>query len=240
MISQAQRFLARFRRDSDGTITIEALLVIFSLLWLFGVVWVWFDVSRQQALNQKTNYTIADAISRETDPLNDAFLDGALELQLEMTRSSAAESDLRVTVVEYIGNGEGRYDVVWSEARGNYPPLVSADLEGLDPSIPMLAHKDQIILVETWEDYNPALPAGLSPFEIRTYSFARPRFAPQVHLLGTTTNGNNGWGNGDQDAPGASLCNNNAENADEGDAAIECQDNADGKENQGNGQSKKG
>ena len=28
--------------------------------------------------------------------------------------------------------------------------------------------------------------------------------------------GNNGWGNGDQDAPGGSLCNNNAENADEG------------------------
>ncbi|WP_425071977.1 pilus assembly protein TadG-related protein [Sagittula sp. S175] len=27
--------------------------------------------------------------------------------------------------------------------------------------------------------------------------------------------GNNGWGNGDQDAPGGSLCNNNAENADE-------------------------
>lgn len=35
---------------------------------------------------------------------------------------------------------------------------------------------------------------------------------------------NNGYGNGDQDAPGNSLCNNNAENADEGAAAAECQD----------------
>jgi hypothetical protein len=35
-------------------------------------------------------------------------------------------------------------------------------------------------------------------------------------------NENNGWGNGDQDAPGGSLCNNNAENADEGDADPSC------------------
>ncbi|MCC1491720.1 TadE/TadG family type IV pilus assembly protein [Cognatishimia sp. F0-27] len=33
---------------------------------------------------------------------------------------------------------------------------------------------------------------------------------------------NNGWGNGDQDAPGGSLCNNNAENAEEGANAEEC------------------
>ncbi|WGW03845.1 Tad domain-containing protein [Tropicibacter oceani] len=33
---------------------------------------------------------------------------------------------------------------------------------------------------------------------------------------------NNGWGNGDQDAPGNSLCNNNAENADEGAADPSC------------------
>ncbi|ASP20881.1 putative Flp pilus-assembly TadE/G-like protein [Antarctobacter heliothermus] len=40
--------------------------------------------------------------------------------------------------------------------------------------------------------------------------------------------GNNGWGNGDQDAPGGSLCNNNAENYDEGLADPSCADGADG------------
>jgi hypothetical protein len=35
---------------------------------------------------------------------------------------------------------------------------------------------------------------------------------------------NNGWGNGDQDAAGNSLCHNNAENADEGAASSSCQD----------------
>ncbi|MGR3368536.1 MAG: pilus assembly protein TadG-related protein [Sagittula sp.] len=36
--------------------------------------------------------------------------------------------------------------------------------------------------------------------------------------------GNNGWGNGDQDAPGGSLCTNNAENADEGAIDPSCAD----------------
>lgn len=34
--------------------------------------------------------------------------------------------------------------------------------------------------------------------------------------------GDNGWGNGDQDAPGGSLCTNNAENADEGELDPSC------------------
>ncbi|MBT56016.1 MAG: hypothetical protein CMF72_21790 [Mameliella sp.] len=38
---------------------------------------------------------------------------------------------------------------------------------------------------------------------------------------------NNGWGNGDQDAPGNSLCNNNAENYDEGLADPSCSDGSD-------------
>ncbi|WP_323770430.1 Tad domain-containing protein [Antarctobacter sp.] len=36
--------------------------------------------------------------------------------------------------------------------------------------------------------------------------------------------GNNGWGNGDQDAPGGSLCNNNAENYEAGQADPSCTD----------------
>ncbi|BBU54782.1 hypothetical protein KU6B_10470 [Mameliella alba] len=40
-------------------------------------------------------------------------------------------------------------------------------------------------------------------------------------------NQNNGWGNGDQDAPGYSLCNNNAENYDEGLADPSCAEGGD-------------
>ncbi|MHA6324984.1 TadE/TadG family type IV pilus assembly protein [Roseivivax sp. CAU 1753] len=239
MMTNIKSLLARFRHDTEGTVTVEAVIIFPALVWLFGATWVWFDVSRQQAINQKANYTIGDAISRETDPLTDAYVDAAFELVLGMTRSNASESDMRITAVEYSSKGEGSYDVLWSEARGNYPAFDNNDMDGMETRLPIMSNGDQVILVETWEDYVPALEAGLDAFEIKTYSFTRPRFAPQMLYEGKSFHANNGWGNGDQDAPGGSLCNNNAENADEGAAAEQCADNVDGTENQGNGKSKK-
>lgn len=43
-----------------------------------------------------------------------------------------------------------------------------------------------------------------------------------LYNLYASLNENNGWGNGDQDAPGNSLCHNNAENYDEGLASESC------------------
>ncbi|QFS83856.1 hypothetical protein FIU97_13995 [Roseivivax sp. THAF40] len=240
MLNAIKQTLSRFRREDTGSISVEAAIVLPAMMMLFFVTWVWFDVSRQQSVNQKANYTIGDAISRETEPLDNTYIDSSYALAQSLTRSSAAEMDLRISVVEYNNKGGGGYELLWSEARGGYPALKNNDLNGMEHRLPIMSNGDQVILVETWEDYAPAANVGLSDFEIETYSFTRPRFAPQILFAGKTFNQNNGWGNGDQDAPGGSLCNNNAENADEGAAADECQDNADGKENQGNGKSKKG
>ena len=66
--------------------------------------------------------------------------------------------------------------------------------------------------------YQPLVHLANDGFDITTYSFTRPRFASQVILEGYNDGSgkhwqNNGHGNGDQDAPGGSLCNNEAENA---------------------------
>ncbi|SIT16133.1 Flp pilus assembly protein TadG [Roseivivax lentus] len=243
MLTSIKRHLSRFRDENTGSISVEAAIVFPALIILFFATWVWFDVSRQQAVNQKANYTIGDAISRETDPLNNAYIDSSYSLLQHLTRSNAAGTDLRISVVEYNSAGAGSYDLLWSEARGVYPPLVNGDLVGMEFRLPIMSNGDQVVLVETWEDYVPAASVGLSAFEIQTYSFTRPRFAPQIHFEGKTFNANNGWGNGDQDAAGNSLCNNNAENAEwnlaDSTTHEECADNVDGKENQGGGTSKK-
>lgn len=238
MLTRFKSALARFREDTAGTVTVEAVIVFPLLLWLFGATWVWFDVSRQQAVNQKANFTIADAISRETDPLTQDYIDNAYKLMKHMTKAGNDDLDMRISVVRYTSNND-RYDVLWSEARGEYSALQTNDANTFRSRLPVMANNDQLILVETWDDYAPVLEAGLSPFEIETFSFTRPRFAPQVLFEGKTYNANNGHGNGDQNASGGSLCNNNAENADEGDAANECNENIDGSENQGTGESKK-
>ncbi len=69
--------LRRFRDDTQGYITVEAMIILPVLLWLFGASWVYFDVMRQQTVNQKGNYTIGDMISRETDAVTDAYIDNS-------------------------------------------------------------------------------------------------------------------------------------------------------------------
>ena len=101
MLTRFKSALARFREDTAGTVTVEAVIVFPLLLWLFGATWVWFDVSRQQAVNQKANFTIADAISRETDPVDDTYINNSMNLLYTLNKSQGTESDLRVTVVKY-------------------------------------------------------------------------------------------------------------------------------------------
>jgi Flp pilus assembly protein TadG len=212
MLKKFTSRLRRFGAETDGYITLEAMIVLPGLLWLFAASWVYFDVFRQQSVNQKANYTIGDMISRETNPVDDSYIDNARKLLYLVDKSEGAETDLRVTVVLY-NQKKDKYEVVWSESRGAYPELTTANMPDYRQRLPVMANMDQVIVVETWDDYVPAFRGvGLDFFRITTYSFTRPRFTPQI-LHADMVKGNNGFGNGDQDAPGGSLCNNNAENA---------------------------
>lgn len=210
LIEKTKMRLRGFARDEDGNITVEAVIIFPVLLWLFAACWVYFDVFRQQSVNQKANYTIGDAISRETDPIDDRYIDGAHQLLYHLDKSQGTDTDLRITIVRYNANND-KYQVVWSEARGDHAPLKNGDMKDYEDRLPTMAHLDQVIVVETWDWYEPLFSVGLGDFDIRTYSFTRPRYAPQI--LWYDEGQNNGWGNGDQEAPGGSLCNNNAENA---------------------------
>ncbi len=226
--------LRRFTYREDGDVSLESIIVLPILLFLFAAVWVWHDVSHEETLEDKINYTIGDIISRETDPVDNDYIDATYDLLLAMLDSTAARSDMRITVVRQTRNVDQNnldYEVVWSEARGARPAH-QGKLNHMADRLPVMARNDQVIVVETWRDYTPDFEAGLDAYEIASYSFTRPRFAPQVLFEGGSgSNQNNGWGNGDQDAPGNSLCNNNAENIDEALNALECLANIDGSQN---------
>ncbi|MGR3271037.1 hypothetical protein DU478_10785 [Thalassococcus profundi] len=214
MLNKITSRLRRFGRDTDGYVTTEAMIVLPALLWLFAACWVYFDLSRESSVNQKANYTIGDMISRETDPITPEYIDNTYKLLMAMNESDAVSTDMRITVVKFNAKN-GNYQVVWSEARGNPEPLANNMMRHYEDRLPIMANNDQVVIVETWDDYWADFRGvGMDFFEIRTYSFTRPRFAPQILYASSEDDGqDNGWGNGDQDAPGGSLCNNNAENA---------------------------
>lgn len=171
--------LRRFSKDTQGYITLEALIVLPVLLWLFGAGWVYFDAFRQQSLSQKANYVIGDMISRETDPIDGTYISNARRLLRELTKSSGTDSDLRVTVVQYDAD-DATWSVRWSKKRGNQSILRNADMTDFTGRLPAANSGDQLILVETWDLHEPIFDVGLSDFDIKTYSFTRPRYTPQV------------------------------------------------------------
>lgn len=228
MLVRIKNDISRFFRDQKGDASLEAIIFIPILLVIFVATWIFFDVFRQTAINQKANYTIGDILSRETEIITETYIDNAQNLLYHLAQAEGDDVDLRVSVVQFVQTGEestdGSYMLVWSKARGDWSAHVQADMVNYTDQLPLLAPGDQSILVETRDWYEPTFQIpGIEDFDISTYSFTRPRFAPQVIFEGINDGSgkhwqNNGWGNGDQDAPGGSLCNNNAENGSSGDA----------------------
>lgn len=221
MTARIQKTVSRFIRDTKGDASLEAIIILPALIVIFAISWLYFDVFRQQAISQKANYTIGDIISRETEIIDDDYIDNARNLLLHLAQAQSDDVDLRISVVQFNGSGNGvengTYDLVWSTARGDWSALTQGDMSNYQSLLPILAVGDQTILVETRDWYQPMVHLANDGFDIKTYSFTRPRFASQVIFEGVNDGSgktwqNNGWGNGDQDAPGGSLCNNNAEN----------------------------
>lgn len=174
------RLFDRFRKDEDGYITIEALIVLPALLWLFAAGWVYFDAFRQQSVNQKANYVIGDMLSRETAAIDNDYINNAHSLLQELNKSTGTDdSSLRVTVVSY-DHDSSSWGIEWSAQGGDVASLTNDNIDDYIDRLPDGLAGDQLILVETWDFYDPVFEVGLGAFEITTYSFTRPRYAPQV------------------------------------------------------------
>lgn len=171
--------LRAFSRDTRGYVTVEAMIVLPVLLWIFGVGWVYFDAYRQQSVNQKANYTIGDMLSRQTDPVGDSYIDSAFNLLRLLNKGAEPDTSMRVTVVQYRADSDS-WRVQWSEARGGGSALSTADMTDYAERLPVVSDATQLILVETWDEYAPVFQVGLGDFTIKTYSFTAPRYAPQL------------------------------------------------------------
>lgn len=184
MISMITNRLRNFVRNTDGNTSVEAVIVFPALAVIFAASWVYFDVMRQQSISQKANYTIGDMISRETDALDDAYIDNARRLLFHLTKSNGADVDLRVTVIQY-DEDDDSHSVIWAESRGDWAAESTEYMADHYDRLPLMADADQLILIETRDAYVPTFNvSGIGPFDIQTYSFTRPRFASQIVFEG--------------------------------------------------------
>jgi len=174
-----RHFISRFLRHEDGSISVEAMLVLPMLMWAYLGTFVFFDAYRSQSTNIKAAYTLGDTISRETNYITPAYMDSLYELQ-QFLVSTDQDVRLRVTIYRY-QEGDDTYRVRWSQSRGMASlPMTDAGLAAVRPALPVMPDGEVAILVQTWVGYHPRYSVGLNDFVFEDLVVTRPRFTGQV------------------------------------------------------------
>ncbi len=179
--------LQEFRCKEDGNIALEAALYLPLLLGVFAATYTLFDLFRQETVNSKAAYTVSDLISRETAALNDDYIDSIYTLGKLMARAGS-DMSMRVSVIRWDADDDRHY-VDWSVERGDQMEIwTDANVTALNNKLPLMPDQERVIVVETWNDVEPAFrleAIGVGKREIYNLVFTRPRFASQVAFEGS-------------------------------------------------------
>ncbi|PHQ97635.1 MAG: hypothetical protein COB40_04000 [Marinosulfonomonas sp.] len=173
-----------FKSDQKGSVSVEAVFAFPMLFWAATATFTFFDAYKVQNTSYRANYTISDMLSRETVPVNQAYIDGLHKVFRYMTYTGSENSWIRVSVVTCTANcaDEVNRDLEfkWSEAANGARSLDAADLVFYRSQIPLMAKGSQLILVETSREYKPPFANALVSFAERdlvSHVVTRPRFA---------------------------------------------------------------
>ena len=192
-LTHAFAALRRYLTEDRGVIALETV-VITPLLFL-GLLfsYEYYGMIRQQSLQDKATYTVADMLSRETTVVDDTYIDNTKRL-FDMLTKDVETSQLRVSVVRYHRNESeniDEFELRWTALRGDgslteldEPAIGEMHGEKVFPDT--LAGQD-LIMVETRTVYRPQVSAtgGLSDeTPVSTRFFMPLRFAPQLCFEG--------------------------------------------------------
>lgn len=178
ILTRAKQFLRRFGRDTEGTVALEAVIVAPFLFWAFLASYVYFDAYRQTSVNIKANYTIGDLLSRETEAINESYID-SMESLFTFLAKTGSDARIRISVAKW-DEADNAYKLDWSRARGGETALTEAGINAMAGELPTLTDNDRIIVVETWSHYAPLFQVGLPEKDIYERTATSPRFAPQL------------------------------------------------------------
>lgn len=180
-----RKTLRNFRRDEDGVLMAEAIVVLPLMLWAYLALFVYWDAYRSVNTAQKAAYTISDMVSREMVTLPANYVTGMRDLMRYLVDADQAVS-IRVTSVRYSGVNQ-RFEVEWSRSPDNVmPQLTTATIVNYKSQIPDMADGDSVVIVETQVEYHPAFNVGMQDESLRQFIVTRPRFIPKICMTGVT------------------------------------------------------
>jgi len=177
--------LRRFWKDDRAAIAMETVLITPLLVWTFVGSFIFFDAFRTYNSSIKATYAVADVLSRQLNTVFAYDIEGMTQIFEHLVRNNG-DARLRATQINYDGNLE-EYRVDWSYATNGEARLFTANLVGMEELLPVMAHGERIILVQSFIPYQPVFDSGLDFLTFRNFTFTRPRYAGQVDFDETVT-----------------------------------------------------
>ena len=186
LLTPIRKATRAFWRGEEGSMTVEAVMILPLLLWAFLATFTFFDVYRAKNLALKANYAISDLLSREAE-IDMNYLLGIEDVYTYLTQGGDP-AWVRVTVVRCSENCTSEADrtlrIGWSQATDGLASLSDTDVQGTyNEHIPMIAEGEWVIMVETMAGYEPPFSVYLTGIEARDMSdivMTRPRFTSQL------------------------------------------------------------
>lgn len=182
--------LRRFADETDGTLSIETVIVLPLLCLIYVGSFVWFDAFRMQNVNLKATYTIADMISRETEGIDQEYFDG-MEAIYDYLTYGDYPTHLRVSIVECTANCDDDatrvLEICWSKASVGRDLLTTTMIQNNRDIVPLFPKGDEIIIAETFMYYAPYWDVGLDDQLFENVVFTAPRMPGQMKFTGSSS-----------------------------------------------------
>ncbi len=195
---------SRFRRDTDGTITMEFAIVAPLFIFTIIIGFELFDAFKSNSRAAKATYTLADILSRQVE-IDDDYV-SELHLVFDALLPWLNEGKtVRITSIVYDegdpdDDTDNQYVVSWSKHSDETNTMnIAFELTGSMLTqqeyvdiLPTIADGDSIILVETTVPHRSLVSVlGLGDLVWRNQVAIRPRF---VDELAASDEGSEGGG----------------------------------------------
>lgn len=165
--------LRLFRDDVRASLSVETVLVMPLLTWWYVGSFVYFDAFREQNVNLKAAYTVADMLSREETAIDMDYLNG-LNKVFDYLTTTNKPTWVRVTSI-YWSETEKKYKMSWSRATKSKAVHTEATINAKASRIPKLVDGDYVFIVETNAAYEPFFNVGLGARWFENFIVTRSR-----------------------------------------------------------------
>lgn len=179
------RLMRRFWTEERAAIAFETAIIVPVLAWTFIGSFVFFDAYRTYNSSIKATYAVADILSRQTNTVYGYDIEGMGQIFEHLVRNNG-DARLRVTQIFYDGVNDV-YSVDWSYATNGEARLFTANLVDMLELLPVMAHAERLLLVQSFIPYRPAFQNTLDTITFTNFTFTRPRYAGQVPFDGSVT-----------------------------------------------------